>query len=669
MTWTRTWKRASGCGQFSKNNTMAPQISQLRSAAYLTTVRSGLANPTRAVALQTSSAVSVPASASRPLSAAGEARAKQKALDFDTLVSVLESSATKRDARGYLQKYTSKGPKAKKGAAPTPTKADEARIEEASKVHHVAIVKLRAPQFLDDETVLGLAKTFSQLRVLGLLSVVILDCGIEESRWTFEDQAFRLGEAIDTFAKPGSRHLNDVILGQHQTKHPSPSILGDPMMVDDRLGRLKSALKNGMIPIIPSLSRLDDTCQPRPADANQLALTLTKYLTGMQFAWEDIEKIDSDIKQPAKIASVERVIILDPLGGTPVPGRPGASHRFINLEQEYDNLLRHLMGPEGSPVARKDLCTASTTVHTSNLHLVKEALSILPSTSSALITTPFAAAATNFTKYTKGTKLSSTREQSGFGFNGMVATRTRRNPLLHNLLTDKPVYSSSLPFQRIQDGGYNGNDTGPSSAATLIKRGMPLTIYPDSRVVSWTPPKPGETRLRLTDSCIDLPRLTYLIEDSFGRKLDVQDYLERVNENLAGVIIAGEYEGGAILTWEVPEGLDRETAYEQGRLVPYLDKFAVLRSRQGSGGVADIVFNAMVNDCFPQGVCWRSRKDNPVNKWYFERSAGTSKLSDSGWTMFWTTPNLSKQPVMWNDYEYVCRTIQPSWSDNKHILE
>jgi len=166
-----------------------------------------------------------------------------------------------------------------------------------------------------------------------------------------------------------------------------------------------------------------------------------------------------------------------------------------------------------------------------------------------------------------------------------------------------------------------------------------------------------------------LPRLVYLIEDSFNRKLDVQHYLNRVNENLAGVIVAGEYEGGAILTWEQPEGLDYRTAYEQGRLVPYLDKFAVLKSRQGSGGVADILFNAMVGDCFPDGVSWRSRKDNPVNKWYFQRSAGTCELSDSNWTMFWTTLGLDARHPTVKDYESVCRTVEPSWSDKKHILD
>ena len=104
-------------------------------------------------------------------------------------------------------------------------------------------------------------------------------------------------------------------------------------------------------------------------------------------------------------------------------------------------------------------------------------------------------------------------------------------------------------------------------------------------------------------------------------------------------------------------------------MVPYLDKFAVLKRSQGAGGVADIVFNAMVRSCFPNGVCWRSRKDNPVNKWYFERSRGTWKLSDSNWAMFWTTPGLPEDEGRFRDYEAVCRTIQPSWADKKSVVD
>lgn len=595
-------------------------------------------------------------------------------------MSVLEASATKRDAKGYLQKYTSKDSKTKAESAPLargephpqqqPGTHPKQDLGSRSESAHVALIKLRCPQYLDQDTIIGVARTLSQLRVLGLLSVVVLDCGADENRETFGDQALNLCEALDSFSKPGCKLLEDIVVGHPHGSLSSPSIVGNTMRVDD-LDRLKRALQHGLIPVVPSVARRNNASPPRPVDADQFVLTITKYLSGMQFASPGDEPSSAapETAKPRKIASVERVIILDPLGGTPVPGRPGTSQRFVNLEQEYDTLLRHLMGPEGSPLAHKDQCSASATIHASNLHLAKEALSILPSSSSVVITTPLAAASTHFIASGASKVSSPNQEVPQFGFNGMVTTRKRQNPLLHNLLTDKPVYSSSLPVKRIQDSGYNVANVGPSSAATLVKRGMPLTIFPDPRIQLWAPPKPGGSRLRLTDNCIDLPRLVYLIENSFGRKLDVQDYLNRVNENLAGIIIAGEYEGGAILTWEQPQGLDQQTAYEQGRLVPYLDKFAVLKSRQGSGGVADIVFNAMVGDCFPDGVCWRSRKDNPVNKWYFERSVGTSKLDNSNWTMFWTTLGLDTRHPTMRDYESVCRNVEPSWSDKKNVVD
>jgi len=199
---------------------------------------------------------------------------------------------------------------------------------------------------------------------------------------------------------------------------------------------------------------------------------------------------------------------------------------------------------------------------------------------------------------------------------------------------------------------------------------MPLTVLPDPRVAPWTPKEAGWPSLTLDGPRIDLPRLIHLIEDSFNRKLDVRRYMDRIKGRIAGLIIAGEYEGGAILTWETPPGVKIDGSEASlARIVPYLDKFAVLKQSQGAGGVADIVFNAMVRSCFPHGVCWRSRKNNPVNKWYFERSRGSWKLPGSDWTMFWTTPGVPENGPTFRDYESVCRDIQPSWADNKHIVD
>ena len=570
------------------------------------------------------------------------------------ILSVLEASVNRRDAKGYLQKYTLPNPLSVT-EAPKFIQGDEAETDfpTVEPPVNVAIVKLRDPQFLDDKVLHGVGKTLAQLRALGLLSVVVVDCGAEEGRQLVGNEALRLCEAIDPFTKDGCKIVENIFTKDRQQPPEVPDFLSHEIRVDDA-GHLSSALQHNLIPILPSLASRDEYAAPSPVDSGEIILALTKYFTGLQSPPVGQQGKDQN-PAPKKIATVERIILLDPLGGTPLPGRWRACHRFINLEQEYSPLLKQLKGPEGSPSASDDHSSIAPKTHAANLSLIKEALSLLPATSSGLITTPLAAANLD--------------DAPALGLRDMVTTRKKQNPLLHNLLTDKPVYSSSLPIQRVRQSPQDTISTPVSSGTTLLKRGVPLSIFPDPRLNPWTPPKPGTPQLRLTDMCIDLPKLVYLIEDSFGRKLDVQDYLNRVQDNLAGVIIAGDYEGGAILTWERPPGYTNDTASESGVFVPYLDKFAVLRSRQGSGGVADILFNAMVQDCFPAGVCWRSRKDNPVNKWYFERSLGTAKLDGCSWTMFWTTPGLEGRNPRLHDYEGVCRGVEPSWADNKHILD
>ncbi len=51
-----------------------------------------------------------------------------------------------------------------------------------------------------------------------------------------------------------------------------------------------------------------------------------------------------------------------------------------------------------------------------------------------------------------------------------------------------------------------------------------------------------------------------------------------------------------------------------------MDKFAVSPDSQGIG-VADILWKRMKHD-YPN-MLWRSRAENPVNNWYFERSSGS----------------------------------------------
>jgi amino-acid N-acetyltransferase len=652
-------------------------------------------------------------------------------------MSVLGSSATKREAKSYLQRfYPPKDSSSKpKVIEPKPQNSrgngvnlgefyGPAAVEESPKFvqqpekqerltagaqMHVALVKIRAPQTLDDETLHGIGRTLSQLGRLGLISVVVIDCNDtvgpnptvpENWRLQASEQADRLIGAIDANGETGARLVDNVVGVSRQTgsgysKSAAHITLRKLLM---------TPLRRGIIPVIPSVGYNDVTQIAVSVPADQIIMALTMELAGIPtkpLPDEDPNVIRERLRTLRDEVSLDRLIILDPLGGIPSTDRPNGYHVFLNMEQEFDaakrDLLKSLYPTEdaeslqtnpkettvsdlgsSNPFSRfvdtefgtphqsiQPSATAETAkklkpenwIHLRNLQLVKWVLSMLPRSSSALLTTPEEAANSG-----KDTPFQAAR----------VGTRRQRNPLIHNLLTDKPVFSSSLPVGRLGHQAVISEPVSPAenvTPTTFAKHGMSVTIFPDPNITPWEP-LPGKPHLSLTDSKIDLPRLVHLIEDSFGRKLDVKDYLKRVNGRIAGVIIAGEYEGGALLTWETPPGVKDDGSPEsRARMIPYLDKFAVLKRSQGSGGVADLIFKAMVRDCFPNGVVWRSRKDNPVNKWYFERSRGTWKLPGTGWTMFWTTPELSLDKQLFLDCEGVCRGVEPSWADNKAILD
>ncbi|KAK4237303.1 hypothetical protein C8A03DRAFT_44837 [Achaetomium macrosporum] len=597
-----------------------------------------------------------------------EAKQKRES-DRQFLISVLESSATKRDAKAYLQTFGSSPDSGPKKSPAFTTVLDDGlqrfvqgpvrvSIADIGEAPHIAIVKLRQPETWDDRLLDGVAKTLTQLRDLGLRSVIVLDCDLDGAKglhWqeVVSQQTDRVIRAIGRYGSPGAELVDSAVWKKDRAPRSLSSIASTDLFVGFARA-LTTPLRHGHLVVVPSRALDEETLRYTAADGNEVVFALTNFFTGLQFDKGSLTngkpETDSD-GRPSRKALVDRIIVIDPFGGIPATGHGDGARVFVNLEEEFDKLQAALavQGQDGNSKAK----------HAENLKLVKSTLAILPPTASAIITSPAEAANIRPTP-------SQVDQVNVKQFAGEVKTRRWQNPLIHNLLTDRPIYSASLPIGRIKPAVRGAEVTPPlMPTTTLAKRGLPVTVFPDPRTGPWQPPKPGIPRLRLTDTCVDLPRLVHLINDSFNRKLDVEHYLRRVEDSLAGIIIAGEYEGGAILTWERPFGMDEETAYNAGRLVPYLDKFAVLKRSQGAGGVADIVFNAMVRDCFPGGVCWRSRKNNPVNKWYFERSCGVRKLPDSNWAMFWTTPEAATSEQLMSDYEDVCRNVVPSWEDTK----
>lgn len=636
--------------------------------------------------------------------------------DKDFFLDILSSTATKREAKSYISRYAPKTAKPERPivqtAAPNrigvnlgnlyiPIRSvDESPIfsqlpaqgtfsNKATEPLHAALVKIKAPEAIGEDILKGVGRTLSQLTQLGLGCLVVVDPVPQSATHksydirTAAEQADSVVAAIAGYGGQGARRLDSVLesIPLREQMAASIKVHGGIRIISQK--HILAPLKRGLIPVIAPIAFAADTVL-RPVSADEIVLALTREFAGIRTNSIDgvdpVEIADSLTTLPEKV-SLDRVIVLDPLGGIPSTDRSHGAHVFVNLEQEYELIREELLNSrkitpnKQSPNEKTEPTDNATSkipstktssnlvetkpappstlpsltpkngsnvrAHLENLDLMRNALGLLPPSSSGLLTTPQEAANLRHTSF----------EPSQ---NPGVGTRRRRNPLIHNLLTDKPVFSSSLP-------------SSASVPATFVKRGMPVSIIPDPRIHPWKPPNPSSPSLQLSDPRIDLARLIHLIEDSFDRTLDVRHYLSRIEGHIAGIIICGEYEGGALLTWEPPyPGSGPE------RMVPYLDKFAVLKRSQGAGGVADIVFKAMVRECFPEGVCWRSRRNNPVNKWYFERAKGTWKMPGSNWTMFWTTEGVeggNDGSVVFRDYEAVCQNVVPSWADQKSVVD
>jgi amino-acid N-acetyltransferase len=589
------------------------------------------------------------------------------------------------------------------------TKYEEGGEEEPL---HLALIKLRRPETLDDRTLGGIALTLSQMAQLGLSTAVVLDCAEHTApdtqrldatyEKTLREQAARLVAALEEYNEPGALLIEHALsFSDRSNDMPSTvQVRGCVEVKNDFL--LYPPLDDGVIPVILPFA-YDSELKKVPVEADDVLLALIREFAGITGQASSGAPGDHGL-DPTNDHSfsigpdrpvLDRIIVLDPLGGIPSENRSDGAHVFVNLEAEYRDIKHELRAlskaasdevresasvslgtgnpfskfvedeviplPGGTP---SRLGNPAPLRHLKNLDVVQCALKLLPSTSSGLILTPSEAATKAIPDDARST--------------------LSKNPLLHNLLTDKPMISSSLPTSPASR--FLGSAS--PNPATFLKKGVPLTMIPDPRVTGpWRPPSASNPSIELAeDPRINYPKLEELINDSFRRKLHSKDYLARIRGRVAGIIIAGDYEGGAICTWETPSSLMATPAPLQASetadspyWIPYLDKFAVLTSSQGSGGVSDIVWAALTRTCFPEGVVWRSRTSNPVNKWYQERSTGTWNLPGDQWTMFWTSPNVTqrwnarkwgldkvadgREMARWDAYTAVCNGIVPSWAD------
>ncbi len=449
-----------------------------------------------------------------------------------------------------------------------------------------ALVKIQGP--FSDVQLDSICRGLVYLEKLGLVSVIVVENdtlhrGEEDERSVITAETTRI---VSRLEKQGARARP--VLGPIVRLGPKPDESSDTTYdvvppeahtIPSDLAPIRSALRAGEIPVIAPFA-LDSFCRSVRVHANDVIGGLARGMV------EATQLDNAKSSQPPGHANEERILsgevdltplrlmIINREGGVPSYARSGYPHLLVNLTSEHSYIKDtfHEQWSYTHPTAL------------SNLSLAKTCLSYMPPSSSAI----------------------------------MVSHRSPSS-LIGNLITNKPAVSSSLPHALLQ-----GNRKLTPHTPTLLRRGLPIQVI-------------------RSISDIDHVRLNALLEQSFGRTLDESSFYARLEKTLDFVIVAGDYAGAAVVT--------REPCPALGGPIAYLDKFAVLPSHQGDGTV-DFLWVALHDESYglghpfsanPNGgkggvgesydLVWRSRADNPVNKWYFERSTGHIRMGS--WVMFW----------------------------------
>ncbi|KAE9408262.1 DUF619-domain-containing protein [Gymnopus androsaceus JB14] len=523
--------------------------------------------------------------------------------DNDFILSILRANASSRDAKPYFASFGVPRPQSRLPAPVLPQHDDSIptqSLEPTPPIEHTkvspliasiidpvvrrtALVKVQGP--FSQVQLDSIARGMVHLEKLGLVSVIVVENddihrGEQDSRSAVIEDTMRLVSCLE---KHGSRARP--VLGAIVRLGPKP---GDPETEQDFISPeahtfpsdlvpIRSALRSGEIPVIPPFA-LDSFCRSVRIDANDVLGALARGMVeaGSQNSSSQVAaSADASIEASGEVDLTPlRLMIINREGGVPSYARAGYPHLLINLDSESKH-IRETFQESWRHTHKTSL---------SNLALAKTCLAYMPPTSSAV----------------------------------MVSHRSQSS-LIGNLITNRPAVSSSLPHALLQ-----GNRKLTPHTPTLIRRGLPIRV------------------VRTTEE-IDRTKMNALLEQSFGRTLEEKDFYDRLKHTLDFVIIAGDYAGAAIVT--------NEPCAHLSRPISYLDKFAVLPSHQGDGTV-DFLWVALHDESYglghpfsvnPNGgkegqgegrdLVWRSRANNPVNKWYFERSSGHVRMGD--WVLFW----------------------------------
>ena len=528
----------------------------------------------------------------------------------DFILSLLRANPSLRDTKSYLASFGPRpqSPKAsalrpeetplvaeKKVAADAETKPPDIALAPSPVVASIlnpvyrrtALVKLQAP--FTDRQLESIARGMVYLEKLGLVSVIVVENdqlarGDSGERAVMLEETMRVVNALEGQGARARPVLGAVVRlgpkpGDETSTEPREFTIPEAHTFPSDLVHIRSALRAGEIPVLAPLA-LDSFCRSVRVDANDVIAALVRGMVEAAALDSSPALVeDSPSLTPDEVDLTPlRLMIITREGGVPSYARQGMPHLLINLTSEY-HYIRETFDPRwksGHPTAL------------SNLDLARTCLAYMPPSSSAV----------------------------------MVSHRSPSS-LIGNLITNRPAVSSSLPHALLQ-----GNRKLTPHTPTLLRRGLPI------RVVR-------------TVQDIDKAKMKTLLEQSFRRELEEDAFWKRMERDMDFVIVAGDYAGAAIVTREpCPPGTPSAVGP-----ITYLDKFAVLPKHQGDGTV-DFLWVALHDETYGLGLpfsanpnggkegkgegrdlVWRSRADNPVNKWYFERSTGHIRQGD--WVLFW----------------------------------
>ncbi|CAH2350069.1 amino-acid acetyltransferase, mitochondrial [[Candida] railenensis] len=549
------------------------------------------------------------------------------------ILSILKSTTTKREARNYLEKYQSQfdfsditfGNKPKQSTSLE--RRDSQRelfinrylnkqnpfvgiYEDEAKVDKIplrlAILKIKFTT-ISVPNWLGIAETLKRLVHLGISPIIILDYDhlprenfknvelftIEQASKVVQYISRAASSSSSSSSSPSDDTLDSTLQASVTRSLFTKAKEGGLDMMS--IEQILIPLYQGIIPIIQPIVYNPSTTYQDIVDTDEILYTLCSSL------------LDTN-----SLLSIEKIIMIDPTGGIPSIERQHSSHVFINLSQEYSDIVSELYIGHIHPTKRD--------LHLKNLKTMNKILQLCFAKSgnddaTGIITTP----------------------------DIMAINNDQLNPIIYNVLTDRPVISSSLPSSR---------QLTPQLSTSILKKGMDVNIIDESSY-----PHRFTLNNLIRDNVIDQERLVGLLNDSFGKQLISDEYFKRINSNIKSIIIIGDYDGAAIITWEehskghesAPEVTTAIAGNNKKGKIAYLDKFAIAKRNQGLPGLADVVFKQVLQNS-PQELIWRSRKVNPVNKWYFERCVGCTSSPESQWKIFYTGDIFNKRITKSNGF-------------------